>query len=243
MPESFKIRLPHIEVQDEVAVLVGGYKDQEKARIALAEVKKLPMPNPDKIKMDMVFAGDPNKQQQKDEKQFGQRPLNPFPSAWLVRNPTLPKLAKSEPEWDMSMLHALNDDETYSLLACRKKISLVVKEFRMPVTIVSAEIQSSSMTKNLFGSNTTVQTDYAMKNAHELAEILRANKLEAYVLHDRKYSLVTVGSFDDVTDPKIREVQMRISDLQRHYAEKSRLGDRFDPLQLYPVAIPMKVPH
>ena len=44
--------------------------------------------------------------------------------------------------------------------------------------------------------------DVAADKAHRLTEALRAQKIEAYEFHDRHESIVTVGSFESVGDPR-----------------------------------------
>jgi hypothetical protein len=50
--------------------------------------------------------------------------------------------------------------------------------------------------------------DTAAHNAHNMAELMRKSmNLEAYVLHTRFSSLVTVGGFDRLDDPRLRSTQ------------------------------------
>jgi hypothetical protein len=77
--------------------------------------------------------------------------------------------------------------------------------------------------------------DHAAENAHTLAKVLRQLKLDAYVLHTRFASIVTVGSFESLDDPALRSMQnVLLTQL------KPRLDAR---LELFPQPLPMEVPH
>jgi hypothetical protein len=235
-PETAKIRMPKIDVQDEVAVLVGGYKDQETARSALKEMKeKMPMPDKNKVALEKYAAWDavgPNKQDAE---------ANPFKRAFLARNPSLPKQTNTGPEWDIGVLRSLNADESYSLLKCQKKMTLMVREFHLPVFVPGV---ASSPQKDNLSPSLTVDKDISLHNAHNLAGFLRQEaKLEAYALHDRKSSYVTVGAFDSLDDPKLHETQQRIASLHQAFAQKAAQTPGFEQVQILPIGVPMKVPH
>src|SRR5437868_3415110 len=74
-------------------------------------------------------------------------------------------------------------------------------------------------------------SDVAAMNAHELARLLREAKLEAYVLHTKFSSVVTVGQYDSLEDPNLRAMQILI---------KTRLN--LTITQLFPTPVPMQVP-
>jgi hypothetical protein len=237
-PETTKIRMPKIDVQDEVAVLAGGYKDQETARKALKVMKEqLPIPDKNKVALEKYAAWDavgPNKQDVE---------VNPFKRAFLARNPSLPKQMSTGPEWDIGVLRSLNADESYSLLRCPKKLTLMVREFRLPVFVESAGTANSPLKNNLSPS-LTVDKDISLHNAHTLAGWLRQEaKLEAYALHDRTSSFVTIGAFDSLDDPKLHETQQRIASLHQAFVQKAAQTPGFEQIQILPIGVPMKVPH
>ena len=78
----------------------------------------------------------------------------------------------------------------------------------------------------------------------QLAGYLREiGHFDAYALHDRQFSLVTIGGFDSLEDPGFRETQQRIAALHQEMIQKSRKNPNLDPLVIFPVGIPLKVPH
>ena len=81
--------------------------------------------------------------------------------------------------------------------------------------------------------------DAAALGAHNLAKVLREAKLEAYVLHTKVYSLVTIGAFDaDANggpgDPNLRAMQNLI---------QTRLQPTIVAVGMLPQPQPMLVPH
>src|SRR5262249_30218896 len=119
-----------VRVDEQCAVLVGGYKDFESASDALKDVKRLPVPElklgGGKSPYDEMALHVPNPEKKVTEVQRAK--LNPYASAMVVRNPTVPAppkpVVKFDPFWKQ-----LNADEEYSLLKCRKNYTLVVKEY------------------------------------------------------------------------------------------------------------------
>jgi hypothetical protein len=74
--------------------------------------------------------------------------------------------------------------------------------------------------------------DYAATNANTLADNLRKHmKLDAYVLHTRYASIVTIGGYDSVEDPNLRSMKNVL---------QTRL--RIPTVELFPEPYPMKVP-
>lgn len=147
---------------------------------------------------------------------FARTPGRPGPlsKAFVTVNPMLsPEEVKSRTV-DKLML-ALNHDMEYSLLKNKGRYTLVVATFHgKSIAQVGNQVDSKNMAKfeNNFGSN----LDKSGMDAWSLTEALRdAKKLgydqnyEAYVFHDRNKSYVTVGSFDDRNDPRIRALAMQ----------------------------------
>ena len=50
-------------------------------------------------------------------------------------------------------------------------------------------------------------SDAAAHSAHNLAEVLRKMNIDAYVLHTRFASIVTVGAFDRADEPALQSMQ------------------------------------
>lgn len=248
-PKELKIRVPKVEVQDEVAVLVGGYKDMKTARAALDELKKLPMPRPypdteelQKKEPDLSKCVKMDKMWIIKNKQPTEVYVNPLTQGFVAKNPVLPKQASNATEWDLSLLKALNADESFSLLKCPKKITLVVKEYRLPTYIQQGDTPPDTGKKSIFGQSPE-RTDLAYHNAHNLAGLLRERgKFDTYVLHDRAVSLVTVGGFDSLDDPAIKTTQQRITAYHQKVATLAQSSPQCDGLQIFPIGMPMKVP-
>jgi hypothetical protein len=70
----------------------------------------------------------------------------------------------------------------------------------------------------------------AAMQAHETARVLRKLEFDAYVLHTRTSSIVTVGGFDSREDPNIARIQKAITTL------------KISALDLYTSPLPMEVP-
>lgn len=220
-----------LHVEDHVAVLIGGYRDMDTARKALDEIRKLKAPDPKRVKLDTIYIMPTDTKG--EEAKGHSTPVNPFLRSFVVRNPTLPP---QQPDYtlDVDVLRRLNADEPYSLLKAPKKVTLVIRQFIMP-TLIQQDKDRRSPINTLGLSSPTNKEDTAAKSARNLAEFLRTRaNLEAYVLHSRVSSVVTVGSFDSVHDPHYSVMRERL---------RRMLGDpRYDALQLYPDAYPMIVP-
>ena len=203
----WKVKTRHID--DEYAILVGSYKDADAARRDLDNIRKLDyrslnsklcpvglvpeIDNPEPFKIDK-------------KKNVDTRSLSPFTGAFVVHNPTIKQ--ERPADWDkvdMAALKNLNCAENYSLLNCKKPYTLVVKEFLLP-----AETRSTSGTIfgkiNPFAHKSDI--DVPGQNAHNLADLLhKTAHLDAFVLHTKYASMVTVGAFDSLEDPAMRSTQ------------------------------------
>jgi hypothetical protein len=238
------IRVPHMKIDVEVGVLVGGYRDHESARRDLERIKKLPTPDPRKVKLPGVVVGELSNRGTGTAKS-AVMPVNPFVRAIVVRNPGLAGqkgLAADQRELetlhrkDLAILERLNSGAPYNLLKSRKPWTLAVKQFQLPTVIEQKTATGGFWGKLGLGGKSNERADTAAHNANALAELLRQGGWEAYVLHTRFNSVVTVGGYDRQDDPRIAHDQQGLAALNE------RLG-RFDPgLRMFPQAIPMPVP-
>ncbi|HEY1861022.1 MAG TPA: hypothetical protein VGG61_11740 [Gemmataceae bacterium] len=204
-------RLIHIE--DEYGVLVGGYKDSEAAHDAMIKIKKLDLPKLElpggKPAYDRTYVYDKKTQKVEEQK------VNPLAKAFVTRNPTIP-VQKRDPNAFDPLWKELNANETYSLLENKHAWTLVVKDFE-GVSVIQTRTESSpsSFLKALgMGDKGGEVLNAAALNAHNLAEALRGiknMKLDAYVLHTRHGSLVTVGGFDSLEDDQLKQLQIVLS--------------------------------
>jgi len=235
------VRLP-----EQCAVLVGGYKDFDDASASLKKVKNLPLPDlklpGDKTAYDLVNIYEPVPGQPK--LQAKRAKVNPFSTAMVVRNPTVPAPPKEVPRFD-PIWKQLNADEEYSLLRNRKRYTLVVKEYQGG-TVVQAQASSSgsggSFLKmiGLGHDKPGERLNASALQAHALAQLLRHPSLgfDAYVLHTRHGSIVTVGGFDELNGKEMQSTQRRLAALK---FSANRTGGS-DPVGLMSNPPPMEVP-
>jgi hypothetical protein len=228
------------KMEDQFGVLVGGYKDSEAAHEALLKIKKMPAPKlelPGKPAYEIVYQYNP--ETKKTEAGW----VNPLTRSFVTRNPTLPPEKHGTPDFD-PLWKKLNADETYSLLENKHPYTLVVKQFE-GMTLLKKPEESGKDWKDLFGltSGRESQLNAAALNAHNLAEALRKMKLEAYVFHTRRSSLVTIGGYDSADDPQLVKMQELIAH-QKLAIGKPEDGKSVDMRQLQFMEMPMvmKVP-
>jgi hypothetical protein len=206
LPLNQPIHVKYMRIEEQCAVLVGGYRDENTARRALEEIRKLKQPDPKKVKMHAKFCEDYDDKGKL--KHADAMYVNPFGSAFVARNPAI-KVDRSadrtlEKE-DLEIFRRLNRDEAYSLLNCKKPFTLAIKQFHTP-TVVQPQSAKGTFFEH-FGGKSGDRVDTAALNAHNMAEVLRKAKFEAYVLHTKCSSIVTVGSFSTANDPALISTQ------------------------------------
>jgi hypothetical protein len=213
----FRVRTKQIEY--EYAILVGNYPDADVAHRALDTIRNLKPPenkklcavalvpelnNPDGKPATTPKSPNPNEKKKPPEPTY----LSPFKGAFVVHNPAIKQ--ERPADWDkldMAVLKRLNRGENFTLLNCpkNKNYTLVVRQFSLP-----AETRSS--TGNIFGKINPFahqsDIDVQAHNAHNLAELIhKTTHLDAFVLHTKYSSMVTVGAFDSLEDPALRATQ------------------------------------
>lgn len=223
----------HTRIQEQCAVLVGGYKDMDTAARALKEIKKLPPPSDEKLMAVLTQVRPAPKAGEEDRGLLEGAFVNPFRNSFVVRNPTVPAERKTDNKND-PFLKKLNAHESFSLLRCKKSWTMIVATYQGMHTIQPAEAPSKvlGIFDSLWGSNTGELLEASGQNAHNLAEAMRKLGFEAYVLHTRWGSLVTVGGYDRPDDPRMQEIQ-------RALASNVRLGQQ---VQMLSQPVPMEVP-
>jgi hypothetical protein len=233
LPEDTPLRSPKtVRIEDQFAVLVGGYKDMETARKDLDRIRKLEPPRKLQHTAYVPDAATGRMQEQA---------VNPFKTAFVVPNPTasVEKAADDKPD---PRLKEYNADESYSLLKCPKPWTLVVKSYQGASVIQSQSTPNSVMEKLGLGKKAGDLLNANAKMAHQVAEILRTKQLgfEAYVLHTEHNSYVTVGGFDGSDDPKLEQMQrFFINEMNRPGSGLNQLHFR---AQFFPQPMPMPVP-
>jgi hypothetical protein len=239
-------RLRTVRIQESCAVLVGPFKDPEKASAALEIIKKLPMPTlqleEGKSAYDLVNTYEPDPKTK--EMIVKRSPVNPFSQALVVRNPAAGPAPRERPKFD-PFWKVLNADEEYSLLRCPRPWTLVVKEYYGLRTLVQQQnaSESSSFLKliGLGNQKPGEALGGAAVQAHELARFLRDPKLgfESYVLHTRDRSIVTVGAFQAYNDSDMQRIHRQLTTLK--FSPDGRSTQ--DPIGLMVNPLPMEVPH
>jgi hypothetical protein len=205
-----------VRIEDEYAVLIGGFKDFQAATAGLAKVRALPMPKlkakPGTTPYQTVVYTVPA------EEKVKAIDVNPYSQAMVVRNPTA-GAASNKPKID-PFLKTLNDEEEYSLLRNKKKYTLMIKEYH-GATVVESQVGGKSSGGGFMGlfniaKNSETSLSASAAQAHELAKFLRSDKigLEAWVLHTRRSSIVTVGGFESANDEAILKTARKLSGLK-----------------------------
>jgi hypothetical protein len=178
--------------------------------------------------------------------------VNPFQKAFVAHNPhpDVPKVNNNmTPEEELKFLRHVNREEPLTLLNCKRPFTLVIKEYRMPYKTVADPREANDFLNQLRKADTFLDmfksglmrrgkeeewADRAAHNAHDLAEGLRKNKLEAYVLHSKYCSYVTVGNYDSLQDPQLLAMQRVLEPMLK--------SDAYRALDLFPSALPMLIP-
>jgi hypothetical protein len=120
----------------------------------------------------------------------------PMGNAFVTRNPHLPDEYFAPGGLDDFVI-GLNQGVKYSLLENPKKYTVKVASFGGKDTMNVQEIEDIERTGSV--SN---KLEIAADRAHRLTMALRARGVEAFEFHDRLESIVTVGSFDSVGEPR-----------------------------------------
>jgi hypothetical protein len=243
LPTDQPIRVSHINIDEYVGVLVGGYPTMEAARAERDAFRKLQKPDPRVFKLEhdgdlldskyYVAAEGAAKGSHVDpERVF----VNPFDRAFPVHNPTIKMERPADAnQLDVAALKHMNSAEDFSLLKCPKNFTLVIKQFNTPT--IAAPRNEPAPTTGLwdtlgFGKKNE-HVDFAAENAHRLAEALRKSKLEAYVLHMKYCSLVTIGGFDSMQDERMLSMKNFI---------ETRLVPQLAQVELFPQAMAWQIP-
>jgi hypothetical protein len=228
-------------VEENCGVLIGGFADQAQATALLKKIRTLPFPDahlPDgrpcyrmRVAKGVTADGPGAREDVQMEKD------NPFQIAIVCRNPTVAAAAapksKFDPAWPK-----LNAEEEYSVFKCPRPWTLAVKQYAGMTVSQSIDASGGGILDKLWPTkHEGVMLNAAAFNAHELAKTLRKLGFDAYVLHTRNSSVVTVGAFAAQDDKEMDRVRERLAALR-----PSQPGVP-DALALFPYPAPMEVPH
>jgi hypothetical protein len=220
-----------IKIWDEYAVLVGGpYKDDVAARKDLDRIRKL---QPSQKLMHTAFARDA-------KGKAHQEAVNPFQAAFVCRNPSIPVERPAADDKPDPRLKDYNAGEKYSLLACPKPFTLVVKSYQGASVLQQQSTPFSVMEKMGLGKKSSDLLDANAKMAHQVAEKLRQAGFEAYVLNTEYNSYVTVGGYDSSDDPRLGQMQQAFANELRN--SRSMIGQLHVNAQVNFFTQPMPMP-
>lgn len=241
---------------DEIAVLVGHFQSVEDPQLEKT-LSLLKHAKPESL--DATKKGGSTSQRlvglrslytmisnNPDEKTKG-----PMGSAFVTRNPLLPKeffVAKGIDPLVVDM----NKDLAHSLLRCPGKYTVRVASFRGVDTMKPAEFERLTTQPRKMA-----KIDEAAVKASRLCAALREKGIEAYEFHDRTESIVTIGSFDDVGQPRPdgkTEINPAVHKIMQDYGpvEKAKPGtnqvemyarvEKTSNIRFDPQPIPVEVP-
>jgi len=236
------VRVKFTRYKVEYGVLLGGYPSHEAAvreRDRLQDLPSIKLLNPARYFQSVLATEITPKNKTGETKCVGY--LNPFSKgkAMIVRNPTMDSTKVSDQDkLDVALLRRLNSDECYSLFKNTKPYTLAVKQYQVPTVHATKSTMTTIWQTIGLGGNERIDT--ASQNAHALAKSLREqSNLDAYVLHTEFTSIVTIGSFNSVDDPRMQPYQEKVNwinaNIRKHGEDPGLIG-------LFPVARPMAVP-
>lgn len=226
--------------EEQLAVLIGGFKDAEGAGAELKKLRKLEVPLMKLKSGKPAFDTYDVYEQVPGQKSFELKryPISPFHNAMAVPNPTISHQRqashKPDPIWKQ-----LNADEPFSLFKCHKPWTLAVQEYAGTQVIQPTAAPASGFLEKfgLGDRNLGKRLNASAMQAQQVCKLLRDLHYEAYVLHTRTSSVVTVGGFNTRDDAELLRVQQQLI----KFSFKDKAGN--DIVKLFARPLPMEVPH
>lgn len=236
----------------EIAVLVGNYPaiDDPEAEAVLRKIKYsrpecLEVAKGKKTNQSLGALRDIQKTIWNAVGDEEKKNKGPMGHAFITPNPLLPK-DEYVPQGLDPLIVKMNKGMENSLLDCPGKFTVQVATFTGKIVTDQSEIvRIENGEKKVDGS----RLEEAAEKAVKLAKALRMKGWEAYVLHERCASIVTVGSFESVgiprPDGKI-EMDPRIHNIVETFKAK-QVGAGFSPHKIVGIdldiqPLPVKVP-
>ena len=188
----------------EIAVLVGDFQSIEDPD-AQAMLDRIKTAQPKALDVDAKQTAQSMVQVRMFEdaikEKFGKsKKRGPMGQAFFTRNPLLPR-EYFVPKGVDAFVAKMNEGVENSLLDCPGQKTIRVATFRGK-TILQANAKDEAAAKSFWGRKKADEDNplvEAAENAHLLAKELREHGWEAYEFHDRTESIVTIGSFAEVT--------------------------------------------
>ena len=185
---------------EEIAVLVGNFSSVEDTDLT----KTL-----DKLKHAHPRVLDTKYQENSSQRFAGLRTIykaltpnqvrkqrGPMGAAFVTRNPLMPEEYFAAKGLDPFLVE-INKDLPHNLLGNPGQFTVRVASFRGVDSLNKpAEFEKA------IASRKVAKIDEAAQKANDLCAALRAKGVEAYQFHDRTESIVTIGSFSDVGQPR-----------------------------------------
>lgn len=216
-----------VRIVDEYTVLIGHYKTMEAASSELPRIKRLEPPS--SVPKTGLFAAQPKMSERipgwwdGGKVKYGGA-ISQFSRAFVVRNPLLPPVDKASlaPSGELgdeeSALLELNAGEQFSLMKCKKPWTLLVS-VRGGAAIMQSKpsvfdrVNPWTPTVGTPTQLSAKDAPNAAAEARKLAEVLRSREFgyEAWVLHSRGASFVTVGGFSAPNDPEMFNIQRQLA--------------------------------
>ncbi|MEC7696149.1 MAG: hypothetical protein VYA11_03545 [Planctomycetota bacterium] len=203
---------------EEVAVLIGNYTsvDDPKAQRDLKKIKKLDLSSlADEDKKESRSFAELRKVHNQSLKKDKSSAGGAMKLAFITTNPLLPE-EYFRPQGVDRFVAQLNEDIEHSLLDCPETFTVKVATFTGLAAVHPKHIKEIE-TKGMQSS----RLEKGAIKAHRLTIALRAKGYEAYQFHDRKQSIVTVGSFSQAEQvneegrvaytPEVQELLQRFS--------------------------------
>jgi hypothetical protein len=187
---------------EEIAVLVGNFEtvDDPKAQDALEKIKYA---RPACLEIDgqkntsQRYAGWRNIVQRiNPDSDRNIKDKGPMRMAFVTRNPLLPDEYFAPQGLDKFVIE-LNEDVEYSLLKNRGVYTVRIASFQGDTTMKLDEIEEKERS-----SVKHSKLEQGAINAHKIVMALREQGVDAYEFHDRHESIVTVGSFESIGEPR-----------------------------------------
>ncbi|HEY7315668.1 MAG TPA: hypothetical protein VH643_40440 [Gemmataceae bacterium] len=226
--------------EEQLAVLIGGFRDVESASSQLKKVRGWDLPNITLKSGKPAFdTYDVYEQAGEGKKGYEVKryPINPFHTAFVIRNPTIrqqPKqVAKVDPFWKK-----LNADEPRSLFKCPQPWTLAVQEFPGAQVIQPTSASGGFLEKlGISDHHLGKRLDASAVMAQQVCDMFRKLGYKSYVLHTRSSSVVTVGEFASRDDPALLRTQEQLKTMSFKNGNTNETA-----FKLFAKALPMEVP-
>lgn len=238
---------------DEIAVLVGNYPSIDNPELEKA-LEAIKYAKPESL--------DSGKRPDSSQRLAGLRTLyhmvsanpaerakGPMGAAFVTRNPLLPKELFVAQGIDPFVVE-MNKDLPHSLLKCPARYTVRIASFRGVDTMKPAEFERLTTQPRKLA-----KIDEAALKASRLCASLREQGVEAYEFHDRTESIVTIGSFNEVGQPRPDgkiEINPAVHKIMQDYGPINEPKPGTNQLEMYarvikgirldPQPVPVEVP-